>query len=292
MLLLHGQRRTARAGTATPYDLAARASAGVVIDHYSTSFGWAVRLLQEPVRTHVRAVYALVRVADELVDDARQPWDRTRRALLLDGLEEEARRALTDGGSANLVVHAFALTAREHGIGADLLDPFFAAMRADLTVRCHDRDSLEDYVHGSAEVVGLMCLRIFVAGDEQLYRQLAPGARRLGAAFQKVNFLRDLHADQSGLGRRYLPGTELATFTDRTRDVLLDEIDADLAAAAATLPHLPSSSRCAVRAAHDLFAALSARLRATPAEQIARERVRVPDRVKAVILARCALGAR
>ena len=288
MMLLRG-----RVGAATTsYDDAARASAACVIGHYSTSFGWATRLLQEPVRTHVRCIYALVRVADELVDDESQPWDRDQRARMLDGLHRETLTAIETGGSANLVVHAFALTAVEHGIGADLVDPFFTSMRADLTVRTHDQESLEGYVYGSAEVVGLMCLRVFVGGDERRYAALAPGARRLGAAFQKVNFLRDLHADQSELGRVYFPGVDLATFSDRERDELLDEIDADLAVAAAAIAQLPPSSRPAVHAAHGLFCALSERLRATPAQQIARERVRVPDHVKAQILTRSAVVAR
>lgn len=279
------------ASSRASYDAAARASAATVIDHYSTSFGWATRLLREPVRTHVRSIYALVRVADELVDDAGQSWTLQRRAELLDGLHAETLRALTEGGSANLVVHAFALTAIQHGIGPDLIDPFFDSMRADLKVQVHDETSLASYVYGSAEVVGLMCLRVFVAGSQQRYDRLAPGARRLGAAFQKVNFLRDLHADHSLLGRTYFPGVDLSTFSDRERDLLLDDIDADLAAAGLAIRELPPSSRRAVRAAHGLFAELSARLRQTPAEQIARERVRVPDLVKARIVAQ-ALVAR
>ena len=289
MPLLRGRGRQT---PATSYDNAARESAAAVIDHYSTSFGWATRLLHEPVRTHVRCIYALVRVADELVDDDQQPWDADRRACLLDGLHKETHRALAWGGSANLVVHAFALTAAEHHIGADLIDPFFDSMRADLSVQVHDQQSLSGYVYGSAEVVGLMCLRVFVGGDEEAFRDLTPGARRLGAAFQKVNFLRDLRADQDVLGRAYFPGVDLGTFTDRERDLLLDDIDADLRAAALAIPRLPSSSRRAVHAAHALFAALSTRLRATPAERIAHERVRVPDLVKAQIVARSVLVAR
>lgn len=285
-------RRRRPHSLATSYDNAARASAAAVIEHYSTSFGWATRLLHEPVRTHVRCIYALVRVADELVDDAQQPWDADRRSRLLDGLQDETHRAIEAGGSANLVVHAFALTAAEHHIGADLIDPFFDSMRADLSVTVHDQQSLSGYVYGSAEVVGLMCLRVFVGGDQEAYRDLAPGARRLGAAFQKVNFLRDLRADQTMLGRTYFPGIDLGTFTDRERDLLLDDIDADLRAAALAISRLPASSRRAVHAAHALFAALSARLRATPAAQISRERVRVPDLVKAQIVARSALVAR
>ena len=273
----------------SPYDAAARASAATVIEQYSTSFGWATRLLHEPVRTHVRSIYALVRVADELVDDAAQPWTQQRRAELLDDLHSETHEALSGGGSANLVVHAFALTAREHGIGPDLIDPFFDSMRADLQVRVHDEESLSAYVYGSAEVVGLMCLRVFVNGSQQHYDRLEPGARRLGAAFQKVNFLRDLHADHSLLGRTYFPGIDLSTFTDLERDLLLDDIDADLSAAAAAIAELPPSSRRAVNAAHALFAELSARLRQTPAEHIARDRVRVPDLVKARIVARAVM---
>lgn len=281
-----------RRPASTSYDDVARHSAAVVISHYSTSFGWATRLLHEPVRTHVRSIYALVRVADELVDDADQSWDPELRAELVDGMHQETLRALTTGGSANLVVHAFSLTAREHGIGPDLVDPFFDSMRADLSVQAHDPESLATYVYGSAEVVGLMCLRVFVGGDRSAYDELAPGARRLGAAFQKVNFLRDLHADQSLLGRTYFPGVDLSTFTDRERDLLLDDIDADLAAAAVAVRRLPPSSRAAVQAAHALFQELSTRLRATPATRIARERVRVPDRVKARIVTRSIVGAR
>ena len=285
-------RRTGGPACTSTYDRAARASAAVVIGEYSTSFGWATRLLHEPVRTHVRSIYALVRVADELVDDDRQSWDRELRSGLLDGLQDEVHRALERGGSANLVVHAFALTAVEHGLGRDLVDPFFDSMRADLSVQAHDPASLSGYLYGSAEVVGLMCLRVFVDGDQRRYDELAPGARRLGAAFQKVNFLRDLCDDQQLLGRTYFPGVDLTTFTDAERDRLLDDIDADLGAAARVIPGLPPSSRCAVHAAHALFAELSSRLRCTPAEQIARERVRVPDVVKAQIVARSLMVAR
>ncbi|HLS46022.1 MAG TPA: phytoene/squalene synthase family protein [Ornithinicoccus sp.] len=274
------------------YDEAARASAAVVIKRYSTSFGWATRLLQEPVRTHVRSIYAMVRVADELVDDESQPWDRAQRARLLDGLQQDIHQAAESGGSANLIVHAFTLTAVEHGIGPELVDPFFDSMRADLSVQLHDPASLVDYVYGSAEVVGLMCLRVFVHGDDHVYEELSPGARRLGAAFQKVNFLRDLQADQQVRGRTYFPGVDLSTFTDRERDQLLDDIDADLEAASAAILRLPASSRRAVHAAHGLFVELSSRLRATPAAEIAQGRVRVPDRVKAQILARSALVTR
>ncbi|WP_114854302.1 phytoene/squalene synthase family protein [Brachybacterium sp. YJGR34] len=272
------------------YDRVAQRSAGCVIAGYSTSFGWASRFLEEPVRTHVRNLYALVRIADEVVDDPDPCLPDAERARLLDELEVETGRALRTGRSTNLVVHSFGLTARRFGIGPELIDPFFAAMRADLTISAHDAESLQTYVHGSAEVVGLMCLRVFVGGDEVTYQRLREPARCLGAAFQKVNFLRDLAEDRDRLGRSYVPGIDPAAITDAQRDLLLDAIDADLRRAAEAIPQLPPSSRRAVAAAHGLYLALSRRLRATPASEILRSRVRVPDHEKALVLARALIG--
>lgn len=277
---------------ATDYDRAARAAAAAVIRRYSTSFGLAVRLLSDPVRARVRDIYALVRVADEIVDGAaaEHGLDPLAIAAALDAYEEAAERAMTCGFSTDLVLHAFARTARATGITAELTRPFFASMRMDLERTEHDADSFAAYVHGSAEVVGLMCLCAFttdrspqpVAPDPALIH----GATRLGAAFQKVNFLRDLAADHDGRGRSYFPGIDPERLDDAQRDALLVDIDADLAAADAVIDRLPASSRSAVRAAHDLFAELSARLAATPAAALRRTRIRVPDARKAVILAR------
>ncbi len=279
------------------YDAVAGQSAAVVISNYSTSFGLASRLLGEPVRTHVRNVYALVRIADEIVDDPDLDLDVGQRDELLTHLQEDVRRALRQGHSSNLVVHAFAATARGVGIGAELVDPFFASMRADLYVTEHDPASLDTYIYGSAEVVGLMCLRAFLSdlGDDSAsagFEELTSGARRLGAAFQKVNFLRDLAEDTGVLGRSYFPGVVLETFSDTQRDQLLDDIEADLAASAAAIPRLPSSSRRGVAAAHAIFAELACRLRATPAAQIGKERVRVPGPVKARLVLRAVLDRR
>jgi 15-cis-phytoene synthase len=275
------------------YDAVAQAAAGQVISGYSTSFGLACRLLDEDVRGHVRNIYALVRLADEVVDGPLSAQAPERAGELLDGLEQEVTDALRDGYSANLVVHAFALTARSCGIDAGLVTPFFSSMRADLTVREHDAASLERYVYGSAEVVGLMCLKVFLANAEAGrlpsgvaagYDDLAPGARRLGAAFQKVNFLRDLTADHQRLGRCYLPGVDPTGLTEVDKHRLLDDVEADLAAAAPAVRLLPPGSRRAVAVAHGLFAELAHRLRAAPAEQVMAERVRVPGGVKARVI--------
>jgi phytoene synthase len=286
-----GHRAAGRAA-GSRYDRVAQRSADCVIAGYSTSFGWASRLLEEPVRTHVRSIYALVRIADETVDGPDPAFPAEERSRLLEELAAETARAVAGARSTNLVVQAFAVTARRYGIGAELIDPFFASMRADLTVCAHDPVSLAQYVHGSAEVVGLMCLRVFVDGSDAEHDRLAPAARALGAAFQKVNFLRDLAEDHDELGRTYFPGLDPDAFDDAHRDRLLDDIDADLAHAASALPQLPASSRRAVGAAHGLYAALSRRLRATPAAQIRRARVRVSDPEKAFVLARAVLAGR
>jgi phytoene/squalene synthetase len=267
------------------YDQTAQDAAAAVIAAYSTSFGLASRMLGPRVRPHVRNVYALARVADEIVDGPASAagLDTEAERRVLDDLEAETLAAIERGFSANLVVHAFARTARECGIGEDLVRPFFRSMRTDLTTAQHDSASHDEYVYGSAEVIGLMCLQAFVNAGRPAPRDpeadLVEGARRLGAAFQDVNFLRDADHDGGALGRDYLGSA--------TREQVLARIDADLAAAAAVIPRLPPDCRRAVTAAHDLFAALAVRLRRQPA---ATTRVRVPDPVKAALAARAWLG--
>lgn len=270
------------------YDEVADASASLVISSYSSSFGLASRLLAPAVRTDVRNVYALVRVADEIVDAPRPDQDVEQRRAALDALEEQTAEALRTGASSNLVVHAFARSARRCEIDVALLTPFFASMRTDLERQEHDEESLRDYVYGSAEVVGLMCLRAFLADEPRRsaqYDAMAAGAQRLGAAFQKVNFLRDIGEDGDDLGRSYLVGLDPQRPDSGAWHGWLDDVDADLAAAARVVPALPRSSRVAVCTAHDLFAELSARLRRTPVQEARTTRVRVPHPVKARIAA-------
>lgn len=270
------------------YDEVAEAAADVVLRRYSTSFGLASRLLAGTVRTHVRNIYALVRVADEVVDAPRPGGGVAGRSQLLADLHREVAHAVDTGHSANLVVHAFARTARTCGIDAALYGPFFASMRMDLERTEHDADSLARYIHGSAEVVGLMCLRAFLVDTpdrDRQYERLQDGASRLGAAFQKVNFLRDLGSDVDHLGRRYFPGLDIERFDRATRDRLLDDIEADLQAAAVMIPSLPAGSRRAVCAAHLMFAELACRLRRTDPAVIRSRRVRVPAPRKAQLIA-------
>ena len=300
MLFTMGQQNTSATPTGLAlYTRAAEAASSQVITAYSTSFGWATRLLGHSVRQSVKNIYALVRVADEVVDgaaaEAAALGGTVNPAAALDELEAQTYLALEAGFSTNLVVHAFALTANEVGFGRELIEPFFHSMRADLTEQEHDQESFDRYVYGSAEVVGLMCLAAFIKFgnrnfDKAEKLQLANGARALGSAFQKVNFLRDLAADFDALGRSYFPGVRVENFTDAERDRLVADIQVDIDLAARELPNLPKSSRRAVAACLMLFAALNDRIATTPASRLKTTRIRVPNGAKILILVRAMAG--
>jgi phytoene/squalene synthetase len=283
------------------YTRAAEAACNQVIAQYSTSFGWATKLLSRSVRQPVRNIYALVRVADEIVDgaaaQARLAGGKIDPAAALDHYEESVYQALTDAFATDLVIHAFAATARDCGFGRDLIEPFFASMRADLTETVHDSESLAKYIYGSAEVVGLMCLAAFIrhggldySREEKL--RLADGAKALGSAFQKVNFLRDLAADFNTLGRSYFPGITATNFTDADRDRLVAEISEELEIAANELPNLPPACSRAVAAALMLFSELNHKISQTPAARLTTTRIRVGNARKLVIVTRAYFGGK
>ncbi|PPL19632.1 phytoene/squalene synthase family protein [Microterricola pindariensis] len=279
------------------YERAAHRGAAVVIREYSSSFGLASRLLAPQIRPEIENIYALVRVADEIVDGtaAAAGLSIAQQRECLDAMEAETVRALQRGYSSDLVVHAFALSARRAGITAELLSPFFASMRRDLDPAPFGAEELRDYIYGSAEVIGLMCLRVFLNGEyinDNERRRLEHGARRLGAAFQKINFLRDISADFTALGRRYFPGVDPLAITEEQKADIVAGIRADLFAADAVIPRLPASCRRAIRAASAFFAELTDRVDATPAAALAGQRVRVPGPHKVRILAGVLLRSR
>lgn len=280
------------------YTQVAQRSSAEVIRGYSTSFGWATKLLGRQERRHVRNIYALVRLADEVVDGAAAEALRSAIGvdphLLIDRLEQDTYSAIESGFSTNLVVHAFGTTARYAKIDRALVRPFFSSMRMDLTQRLHDKRSFETYVYGSAEVVGLMCLRVFLKNEklsEDQKNDFETGARALGAAFQKVNFLRDLSADFEKLGRSYFPLVQVSDFNNTERDRLVNDIKADLDRAKKSLTLLPSSSKRAVGAAHLFFNALNKKIASTSASELLRKRIRVNNAHKLVIFARAFIGA-
>ncbi|GAA3272343.1 squalene/phytoene synthase family protein [Paenarthrobacter aurescens] len=284
----------------THFTRTAERAANQVISAYSTSFGLACRLLGSRHRQHVRNIYALVRVADELVDGvtAEAGLSYQEQCEALTHFIDETHRAVQLGYSSDLIIHAFAQTARAARIDQSLIDPFFDSMRMDLgeqteaapqsaPLRRFDADAHDGYVHGSAEVVGLMCLRVFMR-DEKIddgdAAALEYGASRLGAAFQNINFLRDLADDTTRLGRSYLGTSD--HLEDQDRMEWVRTIRAQLADANAVIPLLPRDARAAVRSASALFQALTDRIEQTTVDELYRSRVRVPDAVKAGLAAR------
>lgn len=281
------------------YNIAAHRAAREVIYTYSTSFGFATKILGKTIRHHVENIYAMVRVADEIVDGSA-----AQAALFAPGLDPEKEieafeletyKAMDLGFSTNLVIHAFAISAREVGIGKDIVEPFFYSMRQDLVEKEHDQASFEKYVYGSAEVVGLMCLAVFVHGksySREEKTKLVLGARALGSAFQKVNFLRDLSADFKRLGRSYFPGVKVENFNEETKNRLVQDIASDLAVSASTLGLLPTAARRAVTAAQMLFTELNLKIGNTTAENLIDTRIRVNNFKKLWLVARALLGAK
>lgn len=283
------------------YTRTAYAASARVIRDYSTSFSLAASLLERLDRQRIRALYALVRIADEVVDGAH-PGTATQRCEQLRELEARVDDAMESGFSTDLVVHAFAHTARACGLTRAHWAPFFTSMRSDAQAGvgpagCSGQGprpetagvppvalSLDDYIYGSAEVVGDMCARIFFRGQlpPERSEQILAGARALGNAFQRINFVRDFGHDSTHLGRTYLP-------TPVNAEIFAAEIRLirqQLTIARPALEHLPTRARMAVRVAHDLFADLTDRLEAVPVEQLATTRVSVPAAHKARIVAR------
>ncbi len=280
------------------YSKAAQKSAREVIYSYSTSFGLATRLIEPVVRRHIENIYAMVRVADEIVDGSASEAATTSPELdpakEIADFETECYKAMELGYSTNLVLHAFGTTAREVGIKKDIVKPFFDSMKMDLSDTVHDQQSFKKYVYGSAEVVGLMCLRAFIHGkdyteDEQ--QILNEGALALGSAFQKVNFLRDLSADFTKLGRSYFPGVNVDNFDEATKQRLVKDIDSELDKARNAIPLLPKSAARAVKAACELFASLNKKISNTDAAELINTRISVANGKKLIILARSYLGA-
>lgn len=278
------------------YDRTAIRAAREVIDSYSTSFSLATRLLAKPVRTDIRNLYAVVRIADEIVDGATQLAGFTLNDTnkLLDDYEHAVLAAPKTRFHTDLVLHAYAMTARRCHFNPEHIAAFFSSMRRDLQQSTHDRNSFEDYIYGSAEVIGLLCLSVFLVdhpvADADRAR-MEHGARSLGVAFQKINFLRDLAEDSTALGREYFPELAEHPLSEADKQSLIDDIRHELHTAGEAIPLLPLTSRTGVLGATNLFSELTDRLEALPAEELVRRRVSVPGPVKARILARTVVAA-
>lgn len=254
---------------------AAQAAASAVIHTYSSSFSLATRLLAPQVRTDIQTLYAVVRIADEIVDGAAQE----NIAQLLDSYEAQILTSPQQEFHTDPVVHAYAEMVRRIGIRSEDMQAFFNAMRMDTQAVTHDAASRSRYIYGSAEVIGLMCLQIFLSGTPASEKAQL-GARRLGHGFQVVNFIRDLAADHR-LGRDYYPG-----ITEAQKNEILDDAIADIAAALATTTELPLRCRKAVRVAAVLYRELALKLQSIPLDLLQHRRYRLNANEKALALGR------
>ncbi len=278
------------------YDRMSVRSSHEVILSYSTSFSLATRLLARQVRTDIRNLYAIVRIADEIVDGTAQAAGMSHEEIsaALDDYEAAVLAAPKRRFHVDPVLHAYAQSARRCDFRDEHVIAFFSSMRRDLHQSTHDASSFGDYVYGSAEVIGLLCLSAFLVDHpvtEAERERLEGGARSLGAAFQKINFLRDLAEDSDTLGRAYFPVLSEHALGEGDKAELIADIRVDLVDARAVMPLLPVSARTGVVAATDLFAELTDRLEALPAAELTRRRVSVPRATKAKILARAVATA-
>jgi len=249
---------------------------------YSSSFSSAIKLLHQDLRQPIYDVYGLVRYADEIVDTFHD-FDK---AKLLAQFKADTYAAIAQGVSLNPILHRFQLTYRKYNIGHDLVEAFFNSMEMDLSKQEYDAAAYQNYIYGSAEVVGLMCLHIFCDGDKDKYEQLRPSAQSLGAAFQKVNFLRDIKADYEGLERMYFPNCDFANFKQEDKQKIEDDIQADFYAALEGIKALPIKARFGVYVAFKYYYSLFSKIKKTQHHSILQTRIRIPDFGKLIILAK------
>lgn len=263
------------------YDQVALRCSKLTTRAYSTSFSLGILCLRKELRNPIYSIYGFVRFADEIVDTFH---DYNKRELL-ERFKAETYKALEDGISLNPILHSFQETVKQYNIDRSSIDLFLRSMEMDLELKSYDNDGLKQYILGSAEVVGLMCLRVFVKGDNTLYHQLKPYAMSLGSAFQKINFLRDLQADYIHMGRSYFPDLDLDQFNEEKKKEIEESIRHDFDEGLKGIKLLPRSSRFGVYVAYVYYLALFNKIKNTPCERVLESRIRIRNRHKATLLA-------
>ena len=254
-----------------------------VTESYSTSFSLATRMLSPSIRQDIYNIYGFVRFADEIVDS----FHDYNKEELLDNFEKELRYSITNKISLNPILNSFQKTLLKYDINIELVNSFLKSMRWDLDKKVYlNKQEFDEYIYGSADVVGLMCLKVFVSGDQDKFNQLKPYAMSLGSAFQKVNFLRDLKADHESLNRSYFPNLNIDKFDEKSKQFILNEIDRDFSNALKGILLLPSSARFGVYTAYKYYLKLLNKLRKTDPLKIKNSRIRVPNYQKINVLAR------
>ena len=258
----------------------------VVTEKYSTSFSIATKLIDKSIRQDIYNIYGFVRIADEIVDS----FHRYPKKEILDRLEKEVYLAINQKISINPILNSFQETVNKYKIDIELIEAFLRSMRWDLNKKSYNnKNDYEKYIYGSADSVGLMCLKIFVKGDNVLYDNLKNYAMALGSAFQKVNFLRDINIDYETLNRTYFPGVDVNKFDEKSKKNIIDEIENDFNIALKGVMLLPNEARFGVYTAYKYYIKLLEKLKKTPSLKIKDARIRVPNYEKAYILINCYL---
>jgi phytoene synthase len=257
----------------------------VVTEHYSTSFSYAIRMLHRDLRAPIYNIYGFVRFADEIVDSFHQ----FNKPELLEDFRAETFQAIRRGLSLNPVLNSFQRTVNEYGISDELVQAFFHSMEMDLHRSTYDTLHYREYIYGSAEVVGLMCLHVFCEGDKNRYASLEKPARALGAAFQKVNFLRDIRADFTGLSRLYFPGCDFNNFSCSQKKEIEAEILHDFHQAFEGSARLPLKARFGVYVAYKYYFSLFQKIRKMQPASVLIKRIRIPNYHKAFIIFRAGI---
>jgi phytoene/squalene synthetase len=257
----------------------------ITTELYSTSFSSSIRLLHKDLRTPVFNIYGFVRFADEIVDSFHD-FDKE---TLLSEFKATTYQAIEQKISLNPILHSFQLTVNEFKIDHQLIDAFLHSMEMDLGKKQYDKLGYEEYIYGSAEVVGLMCLYVFCNGNRSSYEQLKPYACSLGSAFQKVNFLRDLKADFEGLDRMYFPGFDFSNFTQADKLKIEEDIQKDFDHAHEGILQLPLKARFGVYVAYKYYLSLFKKIKKLQPQKILDTRVRIPDHGKMFILAKAGI---
>ncbi len=256
---------------------------------YSTSFSSAVKMLAPSIRQDIYNIYGFVRFADEIVDT----FHEYNKDELFKLFESDLDLALKNRISLNPILNSFQHTVHAFNIPSDLIDAFMTSMKMDLTKKEYKtHEEYQQYIYGSADVVGLMCLKVFVNGNIEQYEELKHSAMRLGSAFQKVNFLRDLKADHDDLNRTYFPNTDLNELDEASKKVIIEEIEADFAAGFEGIQRLPLEAKFGVYTAYVYYKKLLSKLKKTPSMAIKTTRIRVPDYQKVGLLAKCYVNYR
>jgi phytoene/squalene synthetase len=251
-------------------------------EKYSTSFSSAIKLLHPDLRTPVFNIYGFVRFADEIVDT----FHEYNKEELLKEFKRETYTAIERGISLNPILHSFQKTVREYNISHDLIEAFFKSMEMDLSKTLYNSTGYKEYIYGSAEVVGLMCLYVFCEGDRTMYEKLKPAAQSLGAAFQKVNFLRDVKADYEQLNRTYFPGVDFKNFTSSMKKEIEADIARDFKDAYDGIVQLPGKAKFGVYVAYKYYLSLFRKIKRTAPSNILEQRIRIPNYGKAYIVAK------